>query len=127
MSIAEEQELVHYIDRIIAKTQTGSMSWIRSNPTTYTWTKKLSSDREARLTIQKVMKRRGQAGNKKYGIRPSDYYIFLATDIEASAQVLTINTEDLPDLRETLRNLYNTISLNITRKGLDFLRDIVED
>ena len=118
MPAEEETELIAYIDRIIEATRAGDMLWTKVNPTTYTWA--TDKPRVAKLSLQRVDTRiiRGAMP-----VKIIKYLLQLRN--EAGQEVLATDGAYSPPLNEKLRSLFETVANTVTRRGLDFLDDVL--
>lgn len=123
----EHIELQNYLERIQLLTEQGKIDWKRANPSTFTWTRRDGASR-AKLTLQKVdrnVRIRTQAG--QITTKNTRHYIFQVTEGQTAAQMLTVNTSEDEGFAEIMGKLFETIQAGISRKGLDFLKNILPE
>lgn len=123
METNESKELFLYIDQIIKATQNGTIEWARANPTTFIWT--VSQQKGARVIIQRVERASrtpDEAG--RLVVKKSTTYVLHATD-ETGVVKLNVNGEEDAEANNKLEELFNVLTKNISRKGLDFLKSLI--
>src|SRR5258708_3760135 len=94
MSTTETDQFTTYIARIAEETRSGKMEWVKTNPTTFIWTKMSKESPEAQLTLQKIIKKKA-VRNELGGFRiiNQDHYVFRAVEIPEGVVRLTVNSE----------------------------------
>lgn len=118
--------LEEYIDRIIDDTGAGKMVWAKSNPTTFVWRKSTTPQTGAQLSLQKLVHTQTRLVP---GARPvitmNENFVFQALERPTGHIKLAINTQQDEALRDKLKILFEKISENAERAGLDFLKDVI--
>ena len=118
-------ELIRVLDDLRRRTESGEISWARSNPTTFTWTRELG-DQKIRSTLQRVSKtvRIREAG--RIVTRARENFIFQVHETASNLQAMSVDSEESVELRQPLRSLYEAAAGSITQKGLDLLKRALE-
>jgi|ERR1017187_5329892 hypothetical protein len=116
------------IDILIAETESRKLTWARSNPTVFVSQKPLPSNVKAQLSLQRVMQQLVQLVDGRPRRITTENYVFQLTEIPPGHTRLTINTQQpqYESLREKFKTLFDRISINADREGLDFLRRVIE-
>ena len=128
MPTPEEQETLQYLGRMLEQTRSGKIVWARVSPTTFVW-KHSVMKKIAQVTLQKAQTTEivpdpptGQPGPK--GV---PFYIFQVLDISGGgSNVLNLNTNENPVYAATLEAIFNLAGEGLSRKGLDFLKDLIQ-
>jgi hypothetical protein len=127
MANPEESELAKYIDDLIAVTSGGDVKWMKANPTTAVWDN-ARPPRPVRLVLQQVGV---PPPPPQIGRTPpvaSTSYHFQAIDLSApNPPAIVISGAESNLLNEKLGQLFDAINTSISRKGLDFLRAVIDD
>lgn len=123
----EEQELTESIREMVQKSHAGEMTWTRSNPTTFIWTRKWDEKEGARITIQKATKRKPSRSPSGVRMQMVEQYIFQVLDLSTGGAMVSISSDENPSFHDALADLYNAASTNITKKGLGFLKRAIQD
>jgi hypothetical protein len=128
MTPQELQSVSEDINRLIADTQDGRITWVKTNPTTFLWRKVVAGNPIAQLSVQKVLQRKtvlSAGAPPRATIQIIENYIFQAVEFPSGNLRLVINTEQDADARQVLKNLFDTISTTIDRAGLNFLKQVI--
>ena len=127
MPIPESQELQQYIDVLLEATRAGTVEWKAVNPTTFVW--ETAAEPRARVNLQRVEKNvfRRAVGETAPGSKVS--YVLQAFEVSGpiSLQKLKVSVEsaDDPALNHKLHTLFEFIKSGVSRKGLEFLKEIL--
>lgn len=128
MSGPESKELQTYLEEIIAATRQGSIQWEAANPTTFVWDTG-SLVKGARLSLQLVNRviRPVGIGGITGSPRRIPSYILQAFQIDTGTRSLkvSINGSEDESTNKQLETLYEFIKTGVSRKGLDFLKDLI--
>ena len=126
MPSAESSELTNYLDQLIKATREGSIVWKSANPTTYFW-ERGDAMRGARLSLQRVDRNSPVRVAGRLTMQKTSSYIFQAHEISEGALFLKVSIEsaDDPEFDERLKTLFDLIKTGLSRKGLDFLKEIL--
>jgi hypothetical protein len=129
MNTAESEALTPYISRLTEDTKAGKLKWVKSNPTTFIWRKTTRTPYGAQLSIQKISQTRMTRSTAGQLIRQMiDNYIFQASELPSGDLKLVVNATDKgPEVKHALKVLYDSITADVDREGLDFLKKIIED
>lgn len=126
MENPEMVEFLRYVDDLIAATSSGAIEWTRANPTTVIW--ETRSTAPARISLQLVdsLGRTTTADGRIIRKRERSYLLQL-TDLRHTPprQRLSVSGADEPAINERLRRLYDTAASGLSKKGLEFLREIL--
>ena len=126
MPTPEQEELAQYISRIMQKTKDGQAEWTRVNPSTFAWTRTLET-RSARIILQRVDRTEIYQRIPGAGVtRTVRNYFMQVTELPTNAQMVSINTDQDKFFAPLLEELFNLVSQNISRKGLDFLKEFLK-
>jgi hypothetical protein len=122
-----KNELQGYLDELIAATRKGSIQWVAANPTTFLWDTGAEL-RGARISLQRVdrtVPTTGIGGIR--GMRRMAAYIFQAFEIEQGRLVLRVSVDSSEDesVGKKLETLFDFIKTGVSRKGLEFLKDLI--
>jgi len=126
MATHEKLELVSALEEIIMHTLNGKITWNCINPTTFAWITMWTQRKGIRSTIQKVVTKDQIAQNGVVRIRTVENFIFQVTDVRSDTQMITASTKTTPHLGNLLKRLYEASSVNISSKGLCFLKKALE-
>ena len=81
----------------------------------------------AQISLQKVTQKRYVRTNRgQISSVTTDNYIFQAIELPSGNLKLVINTEKDDSFRELLLKLFDAISRDIDREGVDFLKKIID-
>jgi hypothetical protein len=127
MTTLEQQHLHETLKEIVDRTREGEITWVRSNPTTFVWLKRLSPREGAKTTIQKVVKRERMPIRTGSAVRSVENYIFQVVEVRSGAQMVTLSTDENQEFTEILSELFEVASTNISKKGLNFLRRAIDE
>lgn len=124
------QQLLAYVDEVIAATSAGAILWKAVNPTTFVW--ETSTPRNARLSFQRVERVTGTV-NVMVGGRPRPqqqkltYYLFQGFDLSGPSATPVVNIESAEDgdLNRRFGTLFELIKTGLSERSLKFLRDIL--
>jgi hypothetical protein len=108
MQQPELNQLLSYLDGIIAATNNGKMIWSRANQTTYVWN--VIGRGNARLVIQKIS--------------PSPIFTMVAFNELNKAEFQANGGENSP-INQKLGLIFVGIEQYQDKKGLDFLKTII--
>lgn len=125
MQQAELEQIVTYLDKLIASTQANQINWTKTNPTTYVW--HIPQKGNSRLIIQSVERGTGRIVTNRIGMPAEEmlkYCVFQAMD-QANVELLTIDGSTDQTLNGKLRLLFQAIESCLARKGIDFLKSII--
>lgn len=126
MENTEQQELLDYISKILDMTKAGKIEWARANPTTYIWTKTVGTV-PSRIVLQKVQRQEPFKPDPTHiSVRVIPGFIFQVLDLRSNAQMITINSTEEAIYNASLSQLFDYISQNISRRGIDFLKNLLE-
>ncbi|MGA3069805.1 MAG: hypothetical protein ABSD43_06265 [Terracidiphilus sp.] len=122
----ETEALVAYVDDLLKATSEDKIPWAPFNPTTFIWDRQTPP--EARLILQRI-ERTVITGSKvvdgtKVAVTGQRYFhVLTVTTVGKDSFSVTVNgqTED-PRINEKLGAIYDSISVGIVGKKLDFLR-----
>jgi hypothetical protein len=121
-----ESDVAQYIRQIVEETRDRKMLWLKTNPTTYVWRKVDGAIVVAQLSIQKILKRRPvPAGPGRVSLTTEETFVFQATELPSGSIRLSLSSEKQPEIQGVLKELFDTISANIEREGLDFLKEVI--
>lgn len=124
MPSAEMTEFAAYIDELTAATRAGNIEWSRANPSTFLWT--VGPPTPTRISLQQVEQPKIEVAlDGKRVMGTTRKYVFTLTDMKSRQQVLSIKSEDGPEISSKLRALFELIDSGVTRRGLDLLRSIL--
>jgi hypothetical protein len=122
MAALEIQEFSKVIEQLQEATNAGSITWSKVNPSTFSW----NSHDGGRVTLQQVSRtvteQRPGIGVRNREVRS---FRFEVTNSSGVPQ-LSVNTADTKEADPILQNLFNVITSGITRKGVDFLKSLLE-
>lgn len=128
MNTSESDTLKAYIERIISETESRSMKWAKTNPTTYQWTKpRVGQTPGAQLTLQRVVQKKLIPSHiPGYGPQQISVanFIFQAFELPTTLK-LAVNTQTDDDLRKLIGKLYAAITATIDQEGMDFLKQVI--
>jgi hypothetical protein len=127
MSKPEELGLIQYLSEVVNQTKSGTIEWLRANPTTYTWTKMVGGP-VARMTIQRIEKPEVvRSPNGGVALQQTRNYVLQVTDAQANLQILSLNTTETPAMMDILAELYESIGSNVSQKSMEFLRNMLKN
>lgn len=116
MDSKERQAFIATLRQIIEQTRSGAMVWKKINPTAYSW-----SGNGGQILLQQVSKTiRSTSGTK----RELKSYVIHVLDQSNTSQ-LTVNSTEIEQTSEILRDLFDAIGASFAKKGVDFLSAIV--
>ena len=120
MQKQESDQLISYLDRIIESTLAGDMVWAKVNPTTYTW----STDKPkiAKFTLQQVIIRRVMRSGG--GISTEKKHLLQVRN-DTGIEVLATDGADDSAVINRLSTAFEAAAASVTRKGLDFLNEVL--
>jgi len=127
MTTSEVETLTAYLDSITEETKAAKMKWAKSNPTTFVW--KAPPPGNARLSLQKVVQNKVVRMASGLALKSTiNNYIFQVVELPSGNTKLNCNTaeQQQASLREPLEKLFDAISSNIDREGLDFLKQVMK-
>ena len=107
-------ELIKYLDRILAETEAGTIGWIQESPTTVAW----DSPKGGRIQL-KVLERRvrlasGEATFKRH-------HVLQVRTVPDDSLQLQIDGRTDSVLETKLAGLFEEATQTVTRRGLKFL------
>ena len=118
------------IAQIIADTESRKLVWSRSTPTSFVCQKPLGPGQIAQLSLQKVVQTRIGVlpGSPRSQRITTDNFIFQLTEKPRGLTRLVIHTQQpqYAELRPQFTVLFDKVSENADREGLDFLRKVIE-
>jgi hypothetical protein len=123
MSSTEVDELLEYLDRLVAATKRGDIEWRRVNPTTYSW--ETGPQQFARVTLQRVGPGAQTTDAGRVVVVARTTYLLQAADARSNVVRLSVNGAQDAASNVKLEELYNAIGAGFSRKGLDFLKAIL--
>ena len=128
MSENQPDELISYLQRLLATTREGRIRWSRANPSTFVFDKwEQVGVKGARLSIQKVMRTRTEVKDGK--VRRYEYsnYVFTASEVPSNRIQVTVNTEQVTNAQGVLTELFNQISSVHEKEGMEFLKRFIDE
>ena len=128
MPTPEEQETLQYLGRMLEQTRSGKIAWARVNPNTFVW-KHSVMKKTAQVTLQRAQTPElmpdpstGQPAPK--GV---SFYVFQVVDVSGGGNnVLSLNTNENPVYAASLEAIFDAAGEGLSRKGLDFLKDLIQ-
>ncbi len=128
MANPESAEMLAYLSQLIDATRSGSIRWVRVNPTTFAWDTRTPTP--ARLVLQRlqrtVIQRMGATRSAGATLPPIEtYYVFQALDTGVGEQRTTLNGAENTELNPKLDELYRTIVSTNSRADLEFLKSLL--
>lgn len=122
MATLEIETFKKVVDEIISETRDGKITWNRLNPSTYSF-----SRTSGRVTLQEASKNvRALIGPGRVGTREIKTHLFQVTDT-AGAPQLVVNSAETSEAKEILEKLFEAVASGVTKKGVDFLKSIIEE
>ena len=129
MPTPEHGELQDYIGQLLEATRSGLIQWKAANPTTFTWDSPNSPGTpRGRLALQRLERTEvGLDQQNRAKVNKIPYYIFQAFELEGSSYVqrININTSEDTTFHPLIEQLYELIRSGISRKALDFLKNVI--
>lgn len=119
MQESELNDLKHTIEGLIIATQEGQMSWSQANKTTFVW---LNPNHKGRLILQRTGETARLVGGR---IDMQSMYQLQAVDATSPLTGFTVTTDDAPDLKSVMHELFDVVGASITKKGISFLKSIL--
>lgn len=109
-------EIKPFINDIIHQTINESIHWKRINPSTFYWSKDVSTGR-VKTTIQKVEGPKGV------------YFRFEVKEVELDDELILVDTREFDEIQPIIGDLYNTVkgyAYQNRNKRDDILRELLE-
>ncbi len=116
----EPSELNAYLEELIAATRAGSIVWARVNPSTFAWD--TQSPVLAKVILQQVERRVPPTSPIA---KIEKQYVFQVFDMGQGQQRLSLNGADDPLVNQKLDYLFESISSELSRRDLDFLKSLL--
>ena len=132
MSPQDIESIRPTLERIISDTQSARMKWQRGAPTVFNWVKTTDDTPEARITLQKVQTPRPTIVRSQPGaparqvMEIVENFILQINDLHGRGLVMTINTQQDPDLRPLFKQLFDTVSAGADKGAIDYFKKIFE-
>jgi hypothetical protein len=130
MSNPELSAYLPYLEKLIAETRNGTMLWHKANPTTFTW--ETNEPKPARLILQRIQNRArvrlSELQETKARPEPISIFILQALDLSMpgeAREVTSISGDKDSEVNGRLEQLYDSIKLDLSDRGLDFLKSIM--
>ncbi|WP_139351420.1 hypothetical protein [Rhodanobacter sp. B05] len=118
MPALDVETLNGVIDSMIKKINSGQMSWDRINTATF-----IHRSENGHIILQIVPVMTRVAGGATARV---NNYLFQAKDNGGETQ-LQVNSGELPSAKPVLEKLFDAINSGVTKKGLDFLKSIIDN
>jgi hypothetical protein len=124
MAETETEALVAYVDGLQKATLEGKIPWAPFNPTTFTWDR-LTPPR-VRIALQRVEQNVHvikEVNERKIATTEKRYlHILTVNGVTEASMNVTINGAQDPRINEKLGAIYDSISIGILEKKIDFLK-----
>jgi hypothetical protein len=122
---SEKDQVIIYLDQLIASTAKDTVAWAKANPTTYVWHppqqggSKIIIQRIERVT--NILEADPRGGARR---RIDNDFVFQVLD-PASVEKLLVDGRNDPVFNAKLKTLFEGIESSLTRKGLSFFKSIL--
>jgi hypothetical protein len=113
------------INQLTADTRASKIDWVKTTPTTFTWQKKMEDNTQAYVSLQKVQQSTPQVVAGKVQMTTTEDYILQLHQRPTNTLLLDIKTQENPEIRPTLKTLFDVISQDIERRGVALLKKIM--
>lgn len=124
MSETEIDAFVSYVDELLKATSDGRIKWASVNPTTFMWDRPAPTP--ARLFLQRVEQTvpstKVVGGVRVPGVEKRNLQILSVNDMSGGGMNVSIHGGQDPRINEKLGAIYDSISVGIVDKRLDFLK-----
>jgi hypothetical protein len=126
MASPEAIELRGYLVNLINATREGTIQWRSVNPTTFVY-ETGTEEKGARLTLQRLERTVRTVVGGRIVANKSFSYLLQAHEVIGGRMTLKVNIDgdDDDDANERLSSLFDIVKSGLSRKGLDFLKEIL--
>lgn len=125
MPAPESSELKTYIEQLVALTQSGSMSWVQINPSTFVWD--TNTPTRSRLSLQRLERQQQTIQQGHAVMKRFHHFVLQALEFQSGQQIprFTITTQEDDELNPLLQTLFDAIVKVLSRQSLDFFKAII--
>lgn len=121
-------ELVDYLSEVANLSLNGEVPWTQPNPSSFRWIKEVEGDSLV-TTIQKITNPRHRASvNVKIMGEVSKFDLDFMFQVQRSRSrdvLMALSSEDRPEFKRVLREIFESAEKGIDRRSSDLLRKLL--